>query len=78
MLSCGGDGWKIEKPPLGCEPLPKDEEFPKNTTDILKHNSCFATSYYSCSKNQIIDLKKEGLYPEIMNKLQPKITIGDW
>ncbi|KAK6641688.1 hypothetical protein RUM44_013403 [Polyplax serrata] len=78
ILSSGGDGWGVEKPPLGCDNLSENCETVNVSSDIITHNSCFVTSYYSCTKKQLIDLRKEGIYPEVIDKLQPRITISDW
>lgn len=42
-----GDGFKIEDPPAGSEPLPKGIE------DFNGYTSCFSTSYYECIKYQV-------------------------
>uniref|UniRef100_A0ABM5EKE1 F-box only protein 2 n=1 Tax=Pogona vitticeps TaxID=103695 RepID=A0ABM5EKE1_9SAUR len=63
-----GDGWKIED-------LPGDfgQEFPHD--DVHKY---FASSFGWCSKAQIIDLRAEGYWEELMDTLQPKIVVRDW
>lgn len=74
LVTNDGDSWKVEKAPKGCHDFPKDVENDK----IKVHTSCFATTYNSCSKEQIIDLKKEGAVSQIMDRLQPKVTVSEW
>ncbi|CAD6204913.1 GSCOCG00003047001-RA-CDS [Cotesia congregata] len=67
----GGDHWKIESPPVGVPPLPKDPVFEGS-------NSCFVTSYSQCSKRQLIDLLDEGLSDVLLDTFQPTIEVGEW
>ncbi|XP_052547618.1 F-box only protein 2 isoform X2 [Tympanuchus pallidicinctus] len=64
----GGDGWKIEE-------LPGDfgKEFPSE--DVHKY---FVTSYEWCRKSQVIDLRAEGYWEELMDTTQPKVVVKDW
>ncbi|XP_068514476.1 F-box only protein 2 isoform X2 [Anas acuta] len=64
----GGDGWKIEE-------LPGDfgKEFPSE--GVHKY---FVTSYEWCRKSQVIDLRAEGYWEELMDTTQPKIVVKDW
>ncbi|NXP89983.1 FBX2 protein, partial [Passerina amoena] len=64
----GGDGWKIEE-------LPGDfgKEFPSE--EVHKY---FVTSYEWCRKAQVIDLRAEGYWEELMDTTQPKIMVRDW
>ncbi|XP_071432071.1 F-box only protein 2-like isoform X2 [Pithys albifrons albifrons] len=64
----GGDGWKIEE-------LPGDfgKEFPSE--EVHKY---FVTSYEWCRKAQVIDLRAEGYWEELMDTAQPKIVVRDW
>ncbi|XP_027514105.1 F-box only protein 2 [Corapipo altera] len=64
----GGDGWKIEE-------LPGDfgKEFPSE--EVHKY---FVTSYEWCRKAQVIDLRAEGYWEELMDTTQPKIVVRDW
>ncbi|XP_015110546.1 F-box only protein 6 [Diachasma alloeum] len=71
IISQGGDHWRVEKPPVGVTPLPKDPVFEGN-------QSCFATSYYTCTKSQAIDLVAEGFNAEILDNFQPSIMVGEW
>lgn len=68
IISSGGDGWTVESPPHGADPLPQE----------VGVSSCFATSFHSCSKQQVIDLWKSGFAPEFLDELQPKIIFGEW
>lgn len=68
VLSEGGDGWIVECPPKGALPLPITD----NVFEGKEH--CFATSYYSCSKEQTIDLLSQGLLPELLDEIQPTIV----
>ncbi|XP_077303310.1 F-box only protein 6-like [Lithobates pipiens] len=64
----GGNKWKIEDLPGGA-----GQNFPNPS--LSKY---FVTSYQTCKKSQIIDLKKEGYTAEIMDKAQPPIIVTDW
>lgn len=70
-MSNGGDKWVIEDPPSGADAVPQSEEFDDLT-------SCFATSYNSCSKEQIVDLLSAGVNGKIMDELQPFIEVSEW
>lgn len=74
MLTNEKDQWIVEQPPKGCEDFPEDPD----NEEMKNHAYCFATAYNSCSKEQIIDLKEEGAVPQIMDLLQPKITVSEW
>ena len=41
-------------------------------------DSCFVSSYHSCSKEQIINLRQLGLTQEVMDEYKPCITFTDW
>ncbi|XP_055043303.2 F-box only protein 6 isoform X1 [Misgurnus anguillicaudatus] len=60
----GGDGWAAH-----------GNRNPLFENTVTK---CFVTSYMLCLKQQIIDLKKEGYSPAIMDQWQPNIKISDW
>ncbi|XP_063292213.1 F-box only protein 6-like [Pelobates fuscus] len=64
----GGDRWKIEDLP---------GEHGQNIHDE-KVKKYFVTSYGSCMKSQIIDLKKNGYQDKLMDIVQPEIVIKDW
>lgn len=70
-MTNGGDEWAIEDPPNGADAVPQSEEFDNLT-------SCFATSYYSCSKEQTVDLLSEGLNGSMMDEFQPPIEVSEW
>lgn len=73
ILSKGGDGWTIEKPPGGVK------DFPKKMKDYIKiENCCFVTSYGKCLKEQVINLAAAGVSPEVMDHHQPKIKVSEW
>jgi len=71
ILTNGGDKWTIEEPPLCADAVPQSEEF-----DNLA--SCFATSYDSCSKEQIVHLLSVGVNGKIMDEFQPLIEVSEW
>uniref|UniRef100_A0A8C0QXN6 F-box protein 44 n=1 Tax=Canis lupus dingo TaxID=286419 RepID=A0A8C0QXN6_CANLU len=64
----GGDEWKVED-------LSGDQrkEFPND--QVKKY---FVTSYYTCLKSQVVDLKAEGYWEELMDTTRPDIEIKDW
>ncbi|CAG9533929.1 unnamed protein product [Cercopithifilaria johnstoni] len=62
----GGDGFEVERPPMGCMyPL---EDIPV----------AFATSFGWCSKFQIIDLWKEGIEHAFLDEFCPPITVSEY
>ncbi|KAF8794543.1 F-box only protein 17 like protein [Argiope bruennichi] len=63
-----GDGFIIENPPAGAEPVPQE----------VGSQSCFATTYYPCMKHQLIDLLENGISEEILQVETTKIKIGEW
>ena len=73
ILSQGGDGFGVENPPAGSDVVPLEAE---NSKSI--ENTCFATSYHSCSKEQIVDLTSLGIKEEILNNFRPKFIFTDW
>ncbi|XP_063487930.1 F-box only protein 44 isoform X1 [Symphalangus syndactylus] len=64
----GGDEWKVED-------LSRDQrkEFPND--QVKKY---FVTSYYTCLKSQVVDLKAEGYWEELMDTTRPDIEVKDW
>ncbi|KAM6435620.1 F-box only protein 2-like [Liasis olivaceus] len=64
----GGDGWKVEE-------LPGDfgKDFPSDEV-----HAYFVSSFDWCSKSQVIDLRAEGYWEELMDTVQPKIVVKDW
>lgn len=71
IRSNGGDELVVEDPPKGSDPLPNGDDFCGKTM-------CFATSYYSCSKEQVICLKDEGICSKILDNLPTRIEVSDW
>lgn len=65
--SIDGEKWKVESPPIGVP----DVEDPE------KHKICFVTSYLKCVKKQLINLCKEGIHSDILDKFQPDIFISE-
>ncbi|XP_060114746.1 F-box only protein 6-like isoform X2 [Heteronotia binoei] len=63
-----GDEWKVEDLPGA-----HGRNFPQPA--IQKY---FVTSYGPCMKSQVIDLKKEGYWAELMDKTKPDIVVKDW
>ena len=61
--------WTIENPPKGVPLLPEDPLFENQ-------QYCFVSTYTMCSKEQIIDLKKEGIPKSILDNFQPIITVS--
>ncbi|KAM9242861.1 F-box only protein 44 isoform 4-T5 [Dugong dugon] len=63
----GGDEWKVED-------LSGDQkEFPNS--QVKKY---FVTSYYTCLKSQVVDLKAEGYWEELMDTTRPDIEVKGW
>lgn len=73
-LSEAGNGFAFEEPPVGSDEVPHEATIHSN--EFM--NSCFATSYHSCSKSQTISLKSLGLPVEVLNKYKPEIRFTDW
>jgi hypothetical protein len=71
ILSDGGDHWTVQDRPHGADSVPQSEEF-NNLT------SCFATSFHSCSKEQIVDLLLEGMNSKMMDEIRPIIEVSEW
>ncbi|XP_064212417.1 F-box only protein 6 [Tribolium castaneum] len=66
-----GDGFRIEDPPCGSDPLPPD------VPDFNGKTSCFATSYYECNKFQEVSLNNR-LLRLIFMKYKPHIYLSEW
>ncbi|KAB0377231.1 hypothetical protein FD755_011675 [Muntiacus reevesi] len=66
--SNGGDQWKVESLP-GAHGI----DFPDS-----KVKKYFVTSYDMCLKSQLIDLKAEGYWEELLDKFRPDIEVKDW
>lgn len=67
----GGDRWKLEKPPVGVFNVDGDNS-------DLNIESSFVSSYGVCVKSQMIDLLKEGFSAQILDTLQPEITVSEY
>ncbi|XP_053865369.1 F-box only protein 44-like isoform X1 [Malaclemys terrapin pileata] len=63
-----GDEWKVED-----LPGPHGRDFP--SPHVRKY---FVTSYGQCLKSQLIDLKKEGYWDQLMDEIRPDIVVKDW
>ncbi|KAM5246928.1 F-box only protein 2 [Ctenodactylus gundi] len=65
----GGDGWRVEE-------LPGDAgaDFPHDDA-VRKY---FASSFQWCRKAQVIDLRAEGYWEELLDIAQPAIVVKDW
>uniref|UniRef100_A0A8C6ZCX1 F-box only protein 6-like n=1 Tax=Nothoprocta perdicaria TaxID=30464 RepID=A0A8C6ZCX1_NOTPE len=63
-----GDRWRIEELP---GPLGREMPDPK----VHKY---FVTSFGLCLKSQLITLKNEGYWNELMDEKRPEIVIKDW
>ncbi|XP_054856939.1 F-box only protein 6-like [Eublepharis macularius] len=63
-----GDEWKVEDLPGA-----HGREFP--FPHVQKY---FVTSYGACVKSQLITLKEEGYWNELMDKAKPDIVVKDW
>ncbi|KZS17636.1 F-box only protein 2 [Daphnia magna] len=74
VLSKAGDGFAFEQPPVGSDIVPLEAE---NDCKLVE-NACFATSYHSCSKEQIIDLSALGFFPDVLKQCKPNIYFKDW
>ncbi|KAL6436475.1 hypothetical protein ACFW04_004750 [Cataglyphis niger] len=72
ILSNGGDRWTIENPPVGVPELPLTEPI------FEEKQICFATSYHSCTKKQVVNLVAEGIHPYLLDVLQPPIMVSEW
>ncbi|KAG5900532.1 F-box only protein 6 [Gonioctena quinquepunctata] len=72
ILNNFGDQFRIENPPIGSDPLPL------GVPEFNGYTSCFATSYYECTKVQEILLKNKLLLRYIMDKFMPHIYISEW
>ncbi|ELK28002.1 PREDICTED: F-box only protein 6 [Myotis davidii] len=64
----GGDHWKVE-----CLPGGHGKDFPDS-----KVKKYFVTSFGLCLKSQMVDLKAEGYWEELMDTIRPDIVVKDW
>ncbi|XP_070619839.1 F-box only protein 27-like [Erythrolamprus reginae] len=58
------DGWNLEAN--------------RSPVEGAEAQTCFASTYWWCEKEQVIDLLKEGLWPDLMDTFQPDIVVSDW
>ncbi|XP_012577656.1 PREDICTED: F-box only protein 6 isoform X2 [Condylura cristata] len=66
--SNGGDKWKVESTPGGHGTM-----FPDSSVEKY-----FVTSYEMCLKSQMVDLKAEGYWEELLDTYRPDIIVKDW
>uniref|UniRef100_A0A452VDM0 F-box protein 6 n=1 Tax=Ursus maritimus TaxID=29073 RepID=A0A452VDM0_URSMA len=66
--SNGGNQWRVES-------LPGDHgtDFPDS-----KVKKYFVTSFEMCLKSQLVDLKAEGYWDELLDTFRPEIEVKDW
>ncbi|NXM76239.1 FBX6 protein, partial [Serilophus lunatus] len=64
----GGDEWRIEDLPGAHGTLIPDPTV----------NKYFVTSYGLCLKSQLITLKNEGYWNQLMDEKRPEIVVKDW
>ncbi|XP_006901182.1 PREDICTED: LOW QUALITY PROTEIN: F-box only protein 27 [Elephantulus edwardii] len=64
MVEHGGDGWVVEEN--------------RRIVPGAPAQSCFVTSFRWCRKKQVLDLKEEGLWPELLDSGQIDIYVSDW
>lgn len=67
----GNGFWEIEGEPNGADSLPSDADFGGCT-------SCFVTSYNTCTKSQLINLREYGISDKIMDVYKPTIIVSEW
>ncbi|XP_068935347.1 F-box only protein 44-like isoform X1 [Petaurus breviceps papuanus] len=63
-----GDRWKVEDILID-----RVTQFPDPQV-----KKCFVTSYRTCLKSQLVDLKANGYWKELMDTVRPDIMIKDW
>ncbi|CAI5783050.1 F-box only protein 44-like [Podarcis lilfordi] len=56
----------------------KMSNFGKNVEDAPVQLYCFAARNGPCSKSQLITLKDEGYWDELMDEARPTIEVKDW
>ncbi|XP_077881408.1 F-box only protein 6 isoform X1 [Ictidomys tridecemlineatus] len=66
--SNGGDHWKVES-------LPGEHGTDFPDPQVKKY---FVTSYGMCLKSQLVDLKAEGYWEELLDTFRPEIVVKDW
>ncbi|XP_053136840.1 F-box only protein 6-like [Hemicordylus capensis] len=68
IQSNGRKKWRIEELPGDCgqrSPHPHVQKY-------------FVTSFEACTKQQLISLKEEGYWDQLMDKAKPAIVVRDW
>lgn len=71
IVSNGGSGWCCEANRDECRPI----------TDINEEaegEACWATSYETCEKKQVIDLVLQGIYSNYIDIIKPAIKVSEW
>uniref|UniRef100_A0A9L0RA66 F-box protein 6 n=1 Tax=Equus caballus TaxID=9796 RepID=A0A9L0RA66_HORSE len=68
IISNGGDHWRVESLPGA-----HGTDFPDSR--VKKY---FVTSYDLCLKSQLVDLKAEGYWEELLDTFRPDIVVKDW
>jgi len=63
VVASGGDGWKVERPPIGVLP-PTD-------------NACFVTSYEECARRQTIKLEELSVLEKVKPKLEFTVWVAN-
>ncbi|XP_008829766.1 F-box only protein 6 isoform X1 [Nannospalax galili] len=66
--SSQGNGWKVES-------LPGDHGTNFPDPKVKKY---FVTSFDMCLKSQMVDLKAEGYWEELLDTFRPDIVVKDW
>ncbi|KAM6216908.1 F-box only protein 6-like [Rhynchocyon petersi] len=66
--SNGGDRWTVES-------LPGEHGTNLPDPNVKKY---FVTSYEMCLKSQLVDLKAEGYWEELLDTFRPDIVVKDW
>ncbi|GFS29567.1 hypothetical protein NPIL_227841 [Nephila pilipes] len=64
----GGDGFLVENPPAGADPVPPE----------VGSQCCFATACMPCVKFQVVNLLAMGVSEEILQLKTTKIQVGEW
>ncbi|XP_010631152.1 F-box only protein 27 isoform X1 [Fukomys damarensis] len=64
MVQHGGDGWVVEEN--------------RTTVPGAPSQTCFVASFRWCRKKQVLDLEKEGLWPELLDSGKIEICVSDW
>nr|KAF6505873.1 hypothetical protein HJG63_007764 [Rousettus aegyptiacus] len=64
----GGDQWAVES-------LPEDHGIDFRDSEVRKY---FVTSFDLCLKSQMVDLKAEGYWEELLDTFRPDIVVKDW